>query len=435
MDDKRFESKYPTKSRFEEIEKILGFIKEGKSVQMVSIPGVGRSNLLGLLSFNRNVRIEHLGEDEQVKFHFVLVNFTEVKGKPLTDLTKFLFLSLVDSLRERNILEDYKKVDEIFKDSISSQDELVIFHGLKKTIDYLALEKDLTVTFLFDRFESYLPNLTSQFFINLRALRNQAKYKFSAVFSLNHPLSETLDPTIWEDFYDFLAENVVYLPIKDDPSLEFRTTHLQEIIGTKIDRKIIDEVVELTGGHARLTRFALEEIAKDKPENLKDSLLKSERINSALFEIWKALTPAEQEALETLKNVPEYLVNVGLIKNNMITIPLFSSFIEKQKTEHKNEDFVFDQTKNEIRKGRVTYSNGLTSSEFKLFKFLLENKESIVLREDVINAVWGELKSTAGVTEQALDQLIFRLRKKIEENPNSPIHIQTIKGRGYQFKS
>ena len=75
MELEHFESLYPDTTRFAEIEKILSFIKEGNSCQVVSAAGVGRSNLLGLLSYNRNVRIKHLGETQK-NFHFVLLNFS-----------------------------------------------------------------------------------------------------------------------------------------------------------------------------------------------------------------------------------------------------------------------------------------------------------------------------------------------------------------------
>ena len=78
-------------------------------------------------------------------------------------------------------------------------------------------------------------------------------------------------------------------------------------------------------------------------------------------------------------------------------------------------------------------SDKLTSLEYKLLKFLIENKGKVLQKEEIINTVWQEGKTTLGVTDQALDQLIFRLRKKIEENPNNPTHIQTIKGRGFRF--
>ena len=64
---------------------------------------------------------------------------------------------------------------------------------------------------------------------------------------------------------------------------------------------------------------------------------------------------------------------------------------------------------------------------------MLLKKEKIVGKEEVINNVWGDKTTTLGVTDQALDQLIFRLRKKIENNPNKPEHILTVKGRGFRF--
>ena len=98
-----------------------------------------------------------------------------------------------------------------------------------------------------------------------------------------------------------------------------------------------------------------------------------------------------------------------------------------------NELFVFDPTTNEIKKGKEIVSDKLTSLEFRLLVFLLENKGRILERDSLINAVWKDSATTQGVTDQALDQLIFRLRKKIEPNPNSPTYLQTVKGRGFKF--
>jgi DNA-binding response OmpR family regulator len=86
-----------------------------------------------------------------------------------------------------------------------------------------------------------------------------------------------------------------------------------------------------------------------------------------------------------------------------------------------------------LKKGDVVLSDGLTSSEYRLLTFLVHNNERILEREEIIQAIWDENKSIAGVTDQALDQLIFRLRKKIEDNPNAPSHLQTVKGRGFKF--
>jgi len=92
MDSNHLEALYPPDCRFEEVEKVLNLIKSGNCVQLVSLPGVGRSNLLGLLAYNRKARELHLKE-EQKNYHFLLLNFSEVKSKNLTEVTSSFCLN------------------------------------------------------------------------------------------------------------------------------------------------------------------------------------------------------------------------------------------------------------------------------------------------------------------------------------------------------
>ncbi|OGH38957.1 MAG: hypothetical protein A3B44_03580 [Candidatus Levybacteria bacterium RIFCSPLOWO2_01_FULL_38_21] len=436
MESVHFESLYPSNSRFPEIEKILKFVKAGNSVQLIGLPGVGRSNLLGLLSYNRAVRQKHLGENQKW-FHFVLCNFSEIRKKPLFEATKFIFLSLVDSLRERKMNEEYEALDKIFKDSVVSNDELVLFQGLKRAIDFMCIEKELTVVFLFDRFEEYISMLEAEFFASLRILRNRAKYRFSVIFSLNRPLEDLIEPMLFADFYEFLAGNIVYLPLFDKPGLDFRISYLGKVSGKKIDKKTVEEVISLTDGHGKLTRLSLEatlatsDLQLATRKNLQGFLLEQKAIYGACFEIWYSLTPSEQNLI--LKNEgSDYLRNVGLFENKKIKIPIFEEFASTMK-QLSNEAISFDPATNEIKRGDLSLSETLTSFEFRLLKFLLENPDKIIEREEIIKAVWKDAKTTEGVTDQALDQLIFRLRKKIEEDPNNPKHLQTLKGKGIRF--
>jgi DNA-binding winged helix-turn-helix (wHTH) protein len=437
METQHFESLYPDTTRFAEIEKILTFIKEGSSCQVVSVPGAGRSNLLGFLAYNHKLRIKHLGT-EQAKFHFVYLNFSEIKKKPLIEAVKFIFLGLVDSLRERKMTKDYEVANQIFKDSLELKDELVLFQGLKKAVDYLALEKNLTIGFLFDRFEDYISVVDGEFFANLRILRNRAKYQFSVVFSLNRPLEDTLEATLMSDFYEFIAGKIVYLPIYDQPGVDFRISYLEKITGKKIDQKLLGEVLELSGGHSNLMRLSCEAIlaTDQKFANklvLRKFLLEQKPIRSALFAIWNCLMPSEQNSLSGGEKLEEkYLENIGLLKDGFLTISLLYDYLKEKSSGQKQNGFSLNEA-GEILQGEIVLSDKLTSLEYKLLKFLIENQGKILGKEEIINAVWQEGKTTMGVTDQALDQLIFRLRKKIEENPNSPTHIQTIKGRGFKL--
>ena len=405
---------------------------------MISLPGVGRSNVLRILAFNRTVRTLHLGENQKW-FHFVMMNFSEIKKRPLKDSTKYIFLELVESLSERKMEEEYNHVKELFDQGLKSEDELVIFQGLKKAIDYLCLEKELTIVLLFDRFEEYVGVLEPSFFDNLRILRDRAKYRFSAVFPLNRPLEETVGGDIISSFYEFLVGNLVYLTLGDERIREFRLSYLKKTSGKNVDKAVLKEIIRLTGGLGKLWLVSVEACISTSNgtmkqwNNLPDFLISNARIKAVLLEIWKSLAPFEQSLIEQGKpQESSHLVAVGLVKNNKFAVPLLEDYAKNEAKNNKDK-IVYDEAKKEIKNGDVVLSEGLTSSEFKLLKFMASNPEKILERDEIIDAVWGELSSTAGVSEQALDQLIFRVRKKIEENPNQPQHILTIKGRGFKF--
>ena len=151
------------------------------------------------------------------------------------------------------------------------------------------------------------------------------------------------------------------------------------------------------------------------------------------------LAPAEQSdiLLNTFEDpaVDRYLEATGLVKDKQIQIPLFEKFVQQLNVIAKDtkEKIVYDENTNSIRKGKAVLSDSLTSSEFRLLRYLLQNQERVVERDEIISIVWAGVKSTAGITDQAVDQLIFRLRRKIEDDPNNPRHLQTVKGRGVRF--
>lgn len=439
MEPQHLESLYPAATRKKEIAEIFALLKQGKSCQLIGMPGAGRANILGLLSYNRNVRIYHTSEKEQFQYHFVMINFSEVRKRPLFDVMKFIFLELTASLHERRREEEFLVVDKLFKEALTYQDALVLFQRLKDAIDFLTLEKNLTVSFLFERFETYLPEVEADFFNNLRSMRNRAKYKFSVVFSINRPLEDMVEPDILADFQEFVAENYVYLSLKDSVGLDFRLQYLEKLTGKKIAQETYNQIIQSTQGHSKLTRLCLEAvIAKNMRKIDQELLLALKTIQSALKEIWLFLTPDEQQDILSISAGQKgtsntFLEHIELINHDKRTIPLFQSYIKKHALAQQLGKFVFDSMTQSIKQGDMVISDRLTRSEFRLLMLLLEKGDTVITREEIIHTVWSESKTQEGVSEQALDQLILRLRKKIERDPNDPQHIQTVKGRGIRF--
>ena len=430
-----FESLYPKDSREKELKEVISLLKKGASAQVIGLPGVGRSNMLGFLPHNKTIRTHHLKELEKW-FHFVYMDFFEVKNRDLADTIKFILISVAYSLQEREFDAESKKIHDILKNTVDLHDELILFQSLKSAIDYLAIEKELTVIFLFDRFDQYIPKVTEQFFINLKILRDRAKYRFGVVFSVSHPLEETVGPLLLSTFYEFIAENIVYLALCDMPGLEFRISYLEKTIQKKIDPKILKEILTLTGSHSKVALRACEKVLSGEDitsDQLPVQLLASPHIQSALYEIWIGLTPEEQEILLSNQgNNNEKLKRLGLFTTaGQNAIPLLMNFIATLPKE-KNA-LILDEEKNDIFLNKRPLSDELSGSEFRLLRYLMQNEGRVCEKDEIIESVWRESATREGVTDQALDQIIYRLRKKIESNPNDPAFIKTVKGQGYRF--
>ncbi len=74
----------------------------------------------------------------------------------------------------------------------------------------------------------------------------------------------------------------------------------------------------------------------------------------------------------------------------------------------------------------------LTSTEFKLLEFFLTHTGTAWSREQLLREVWGEQHF---VTPRTVDVHIRRLREQIEEKPDDPGFLVTVRGFGYRFET
>ena len=74
----------------------------------------------------------------------------------------------------------------------------------------------------------------------------------------------------------------------------------------------------------------------------------------------------------------------------------------------------------------------LSAQQFKLLWMLYENKGEVVTRPSLVMEVWGEDQS-AGVSDQALDALIRRLRDRIAKLDPDHQYINTVRGHGIRL--
>jgi DNA-binding response OmpR family regulator len=74
----------------------------------------------------------------------------------------------------------------------------------------------------------------------------------------------------------------------------------------------------------------------------------------------------------------------------------------------------------------------LSVQQFHLLQSLYEQSGEVVAREKIVQAVWG-LKEGEGVTEQALDALVRRLRERLSEFDKKHNYLVTVRGFGIRL--
>jgi len=90
--------------------------------------------------------------------------------------------------------------------------------------------------------------------------------------------------------------------------------------------------------------------------------------------------------------------------------------------------FLLDAHRGELTKdGTPLFMN---AQEFRLLCYLADHPHRVLSRDEILSHVWGY---EAGTTTRTVDVHVAKLRHRLGES-DQPVHIQTIRGYGYQFK-
>ena len=74
----------------------------------------------------------------------------------------------------------------------------------------------------------------------------------------------------------------------------------------------------------------------------------------------------------------------------------------------------------------------LTTREFELVAHLARSAGKVVPRESLFERVWGY---DMAFNSNSLEVYVYRIRKKIEDDPNAPRYMKTVRGFGYSLSS
>lgn len=80
---------------------------------------------------------------------------------------------------------------------------------------------------------------------------------------------------------------------------------------------------------------------------------------------------------------------------------------------------------------RAGRRHGLNRKELELLRYFLEHPDQPLERARLLREVWGHARPA---DTRTVDTHVFRLRQKLEDDPEHPRHILTVRGSGYRFQ-
>jgi hypothetical protein len=84
--------------------------------------------------------------------------------------------------------------------------------------------------------------------------------------------------------------------------------------------------------------------------------------------------------------------------------------------------------------GGQELSPPLSPAQYRLLEVLFDNEGQVVSRDAIVETVWSE-EEAFGVTEQAIDALVHRLRERIDAIDPDHEYIVTVRGHGFRLEN
>ncbi len=359
---------FPDSFREKELKQIRTIINNGESLQLVGLPGVGTTLILEALNKVETINKKYFSKKDHVKF--LLVDAEKLLEKKSNAFLKLILLSL---------------------DPISDLDanEVSLLANIENKIQKVCSNHKIVLI---------LDHLTEVDFPELKPLYNSL-YKiyrtvfpnFSFIFVNDKELTNKEELENFGDLSRLLLQNTISVSTfnKKDGMWFIKENSTKNNLKLNINQ--MDLIYQSTKGYPRTIKRIIEATVRGSNlENIIDNPTTDPALNLHLLELLR-------------------------YKDNIENIPILNNFLRNKKG--ISEKF-----------SGIKFNEKLTRNESKVFKILIEKEGKVVSREEGIMAVWGNY--AVKISEHAYDQLILRLRNKLE-NSTPKVEIKTARGRGH----
>jgi hypothetical protein len=445
-------SSQPITFREAEISRLLNYVRAGESASIIGVSGTGKSNLFNHL-LDPQTQAYYLG-DESSKYIFMRVNFhylPDFSNRSVYSLMLEQF-ELLEERAEQLGLEE-EQIAEIgrYHEALldAGGDLLKVQRYFKQSVRILLRRSERQLVFLFDQFGDVYQKADARLFSNLRGLREAYKYRISyLVFSRSSLLPVATGELAREEFYELMAPNVVGLQPYSRADGTVMLNRMASRYKSSLDKALTEILLDLTGGHAGLLRAAYLAIAQEqvKPPKSKkkaiSTLLELTNVGAECDKIWNSISVEEQRlfarcALQAPPTIDEKPIQRQLELKGLLTTakkpqlfsPLFAKYVNQQEALWERPIYLEKPTRCVWTLGKPTKT--LTALEYSIFCLLYERMGEVISRDDIAYIGWPD--ALGGISNEAINAVMSRLRKKIEPDSNTPRFLENVRGQGYRL--
>ncbi len=441
--------RYTLSYRSREASQVMEWVKAGQCGSIVGLRGAGKSNFLQFL-LRSDVQQHYLGTNSSV-FYFIPINLLSLAEPTEWGMYEILLGNLVEQLHppdwENSALN---KISSMHQEALHARDALIAQRAFEHCMILMSQQSARRLVFIFDEFDDVFRNLPAALFRCLRAIRDTHKEQISFIVVATQEIAELRGHRI-EDvdhFHRLVSRNVCWLGPYSEADAQEMVRYLAARRNRTLSESDRAHLIEWSGGHAGLIKTLLSflwsaENPSVSPMNLAE--LRSESsIQRECTKIWESLAEGERAALCALANeepipprVLAHLTVRGLVRepgtDQAFFSPLFAAFVKMQSPPLGTGTYV-------NRIGHIVQIDGqriddLTELEFEILLYLYEGHGRLCTKDDIVRNVYRQRYDNfqGGVTDEALQALISRVREKIEPDRGHPRYVVTVRGEGYKF--